>query len=161
MLYYPIKANTNNSCGSNGKSVVKSVAKTAVTVSAFWNHTANNPIIDTHTQTQKRINENVEHWQFVLRKTERSLDTYETPLLRKQLQRILANSCAQQSRSLLLRYWIAHLFWKRSFIHWSYHFRFDSNRSERYLPPTGAAKHEPTPTAQAAANISQWRDSFS
>lgn len=29
------------------------------------------------------------------------------------------------------------------------------------LPPTGAAKQAPTPTAQAAANISELRDSFS
>lgn len=43
---YPINANTKSSCGSNGKSVVKSVAKTAVTVSAFWNHTARSPVID-------------------------------------------------------------------------------------------------------------------
>lgn len=28
-------------------------------------------------------------------------------------------------------------------------------------PPTGAPKHDPTPTAHAAANISQCRDSFS
>lgn len=43
---YPINANTKSSCGSNGKSVVKSVAKTAVTVSAFWNHTAKRPVFD-------------------------------------------------------------------------------------------------------------------
>jgi len=30
-----------------------------------------------------------------------------------------------------------------------------------YLPPTGAAKQAPTPTAQAAASISEFRDSFS
>lgn len=34
-LSYPINANTNNSCGSNGKSDVKLVANNAVTVSAF------------------------------------------------------------------------------------------------------------------------------
>lgn len=37
---YPISAKTKSSCGSNGNSDAKSVAKTAVTVSAFWNQTA-------------------------------------------------------------------------------------------------------------------------
>lgn len=36
-----MSANTKSSCGSNGNSDAKSVAKTAVTVSAFWNQTAN------------------------------------------------------------------------------------------------------------------------
>lgn len=37
---YPIKAKTNNSCGSKGKSIVKFVLKTGVTVWAPKNQTA-------------------------------------------------------------------------------------------------------------------------
>lgn len=52
----PIRANTNNSCGSNGKSMVKLVRKTAVTVSAPSNHTANNRnIVAPHTAAKKPL----------------------------------------------------------------------------------------------------------
>jgi hypothetical protein len=39
---HPINANTNNSRGSKGNSVVKFVRNIAVIVSDFWNHTASN-----------------------------------------------------------------------------------------------------------------------
>jgi hypothetical protein len=37
----------------------------------------------------------------------------------------------------------------------------NERREKENLPPTGAAKQAPTPTAHAAANISEFRDSFS